>query len=69
MGFDDIGELAAAARARNEGRKAARNAALTAPLLDRIAELEAENAALKAKLNPAGETRPGASAPAKKRGK
>ena len=40
MGFDDIGELAAAARARNEERKAAKNAALTAPLQERIAELE-----------------------------
>lgn len=35
-----IRELAAASRARNELRKAAKNAALTAPLLERIAELE-----------------------------
>ena len=41
MGFDGISELAAAARARNEERKAAKNAALTAPLQERIAELEA----------------------------
>lgn len=41
MEFGDIGELAAAARARNEERKAAKNAALTAPLRERIAELEA----------------------------
>lgn len=41
MDLDTIRELAAASRARNERRKAAKNAALAAPLKERIAELEA----------------------------
>lgn len=41
MDHDTIRELAAASRARNEERKAAKNAALAAPLKGRIAELEA----------------------------
>ncbi len=40
MDIGDIGELAAAARARNDERMAAKNAALTAPLQGRISELE-----------------------------
>lgn len=44
-----LSELAAAARARNDAALEKRNARIVEPLKRRIAELEAENAALKAR--------------------